>query len=121
VRSPGHLDVVSAPAVPLAGLTAFRAVFQKGQVAPSSNVLITGIGGGVAIWALQFCVAVGAQVWVTSSSEHKIKQACQLGAKGGVSYAEGVYFTSRLSKDLYDIFSRYLHQSGKLTRIPFPR
>ncbi|PLW05571.1 hypothetical protein PCANC_26736 [Puccinia coronata f. sp. avenae] len=88
VRSPGHLDVVSAPAVPLAGLTAFRAVFQKGQVAPSSNVLITGIGGGVAIWALQFCVAVGAQVWVTSSSEHKIKQACQLGAKGGVSYAE---------------------------------
>ncbi|PLW05342.1 hypothetical protein PCANC_28305 [Puccinia coronata f. sp. avenae] len=66
----------------------FRAVFQKGQVLPFSNVLIIGIGGGVAIWALQFCVTVGTRVWVTSSSKHIIKQACQLGAKGGVNSAK---------------------------------
>ncbi|PLW27832.1 hypothetical protein PCANC_23660 [Puccinia coronata f. sp. avenae] len=66
----------------------FRAVFQKGQVLPFSDVLIIGIGGGVAIWALQFCVTVGTRVWVTSSSKHIIKQACQLGAKGGVNSAK---------------------------------
>ncbi|PLW36856.1 hypothetical protein PCASD_15277 [Puccinia coronata f. sp. avenae] len=76
------------PAVPLACLTDFRAVFQKGQVLPFSDVLIIGIGGGVAIWALQFCVTVGTRVWVTSSSKHIIKQACQLGAKGGVNSAK---------------------------------
>ncbi|OAV91613.1 hypothetical protein PTTG_04238 [Puccinia triticina 1-1 BBBD Race 1] len=88
VTAPSHLDLMSASAVPLAGLTAFRAVFNKGQVKPSSNILITGIGGGVAIWALQFCVAIGANVWVTSSSEQKIEQACRLGAKAGVNYTE---------------------------------
>ncbi|KAA1115260.1 hypothetical protein PGT21_034356 [Puccinia graminis f. sp. tritici] len=88
VPSPSHLNALSASAVPLAGLTAFRAVFNKAQVKPSSNVLVTGIGGGVAIWALQFCVAIGANVWVTSSSEEKINHACRLGAKAGVNYKE---------------------------------
>jgi len=88
VVCPPHLDAASAPAVPLAGLTAFRAVFTKAQVRPSHNVLITGIGGGVAIWALQFCLAHGANVWVSSSSHHKIQLACQLGAKGGVDYTK---------------------------------
>ncbi|POW01539.1 hypothetical protein PSTT_12431 [Puccinia striiformis] len=88
VASPSHLDVMNASSVPLAGLTAFRAVFNKGQIKPSSNILITGIGGGVAIWALQFCVAIGANVWVTSSSEQKINLACKVGAKAGVNYKE---------------------------------
>ncbi|POW08601.1 hypothetical protein PSHT_09481 [Puccinia striiformis] len=87
IASPSHLDVMNASSVPLAGLTAFRAVFNKGQIKPSSNILITGIGG-VAIWALQFCVAIGANVWVTSSSEQKINLACELGAKAGVNYKE---------------------------------
>lgn len=88
VPSPSHLNHLNASAVPLAGLTAFRAVFNKGQVISSSNVLITGIGGGVAIWALQFCAAIGANVWVTSSSEEKIDRARRLGAKGGVNYGQ---------------------------------
>lgn len=52
-------------------------------------MLVTGIGGGVAILALQICVALGANVYVTSGSEEKIQQAIKLGAKGGVNYKAG--------------------------------
>lgn len=51
--------------------------------------MITGIGGGVALFALQFAVAVGANVYVTSSSPEKIDKAIALGAKGGVNYKDG--------------------------------
>ena len=43
----------------------------------------------MALFALQFAVAVGAEVWVTSSDPTKIERAVALGAKGGVSYREG--------------------------------
>ena len=52
------------------------------------TVLITGIGGGVALAALQFAVALGCDVWVTSSSASKIERAVALGARGGVSYRD---------------------------------
>ena len=45
-----------------------------------------GVGGGVATFALQFAVAAGAEVWVTSSSADKIARAVSLGAKGGFDY-----------------------------------
>lgn len=52
-------------------------------------MLITGIGGGVALFALQFAVAVGAHVYVTSSDPQKIQKAIELGAKGGINYKDG--------------------------------
>ena len=84
--APAHLSVEQAAALPLAGLTAFRATIVKGQVAPGQRVLITGIGGGVALFCLQFALAAGADVYVTSGSDEKIARAMQLGAKGGVNY-----------------------------------
>ena len=51
--------------------------------------MITGIGGGVALQALQFAIAAGAKVWVTSGSQEKIDKAKELGAQGGVSYKDG--------------------------------
>ncbi|KAG2180651.1 hypothetical protein INT44_003658 [Umbelopsis vinacea] len=86
VPCPSHLSVSQAAAFPLAGLTAFRATFTKGEVRKGDNVLVTGIGGGVALFALQFAVAAGANVYVTSSKEDKIQRAIELGAKGGVNY-----------------------------------
>lgn len=83
---PAHLTDVEAAALPLAGLTGFRALFTKGQCKKGMNVLITGIGGGVALFALQFAVAAGAKVWVTSGSEEKIAKAKSLGAQGGINY-----------------------------------
>ncbi|KWU43914.1 NAD(P)-binding protein [Rhodotorula sp. JG-1b] len=88
IECPEHLSAVEAATVPLGSLTSYRATFTKANVKSGDNVLITGIGGGVAILALQFCVAVGANVWVTSSSPAKIKRAQELGAKGGVNYKD---------------------------------
>ncbi|KAK3820963.1 MAG: alcohol dehydrogenase [Linnemannia gamsii] len=85
-KAPDHLTDAEAAALPLAGLTAWRAVFTKGQVREGQNVLITGIGGGVAMLALLFCVAAGANVYVNSSDDAKILKAIELGARGGVNY-----------------------------------
>lgn len=90
VVKPKHLNFEEAAALPLAGLTAWRALFTKCQARAGERVLISGIGGGVALFALQFAVAVGCEVWVTSSSAAKIAEAVALGAKGGALYtAEG--------------------------------
>lgn len=85
---PPHLDCNQAAALPLAGVTAYRAVFTQGGLQPGETVLITGIGGGVAVFALQFAVAAGADVWVTSSSPQKISRAVELGASGGFDYTD---------------------------------
>ena len=89
-EAPQHLGDTAAAALPLAGLTAWRATMVKtsGNVKPGRNILITGIGGGVAILALLFASKAGANVWVTSGSQEKIKTAKKLGAAGGVSYKE---------------------------------
>lgn len=85
---PEHLSFEEAAAIPLAGVTAFRAVVTRGQVNMSNRVLITGIGGGVALWAMQFALAAGAEVWVTSGNQTKIDRAIALGAKGGFLYQD---------------------------------
>lgn len=85
---PAHLTWEQAAALPLAGLTAWRALFTRAQLKAGEKVLITGIGGGAALFALQFAVAAGAQVWVTSSSTEKLARAKTLGATGGVNYRD---------------------------------
>jgi NADPH:quinone reductase-like Zn-dependent oxidoreductase len=86
VLCPTHLSNAEAAAFPLAGLTAYRALFTKGQIKEGSKLLITGIGGGVGLIALLLSVAAGAEVYVTSSSEKKISRAKELGAKEGILY-----------------------------------
>lgn len=66
-----------------------RAISVHAKVRPGDHILITGIGGGVALLALQLCVAMGAIVYVTSGSEEKIRKAVSLGAKDGVNYKSG--------------------------------
>lgn len=88
-EAPEHLSDVEAAAIPLTGLTAWRAVMVKAgeqNVGKGKNVLVTGIGGGVALMALEFARAAGANVYVTSGSEEKLQRAKKLGAKGGVIY-----------------------------------
>ena len=83
---PTHLSWEEAAALPLAGLTAYRALFSRAQLAAHEKVLITGIGVGTALFALQFAVAAGAVPFVTSSSPEKIEKAHQLGARHGTLY-----------------------------------
>jgi zinc-binding alcohol dehydrogenase/oxidoreductase len=85
---PGHLSFEEAAAIPLAGLTAYRALFTRGEVGRNNKVLITGIGGGAALFALTFAVAAGAEVFVTSGDQSKIQKAIGMGANGGVNYKE---------------------------------
>lgn len=85
---PPHLSWSEAAALPLAGLTAYRALFSRAQLKAGERVLISGVGGGVALFAMQFAVAAGAEVWVTSSSPEKIARAVKLGAKGGFNYRD---------------------------------
>ena len=85
---PDHLDWQQAAALPLAGATAYRALFTQGELTSGQKVLISGIGGGVATFGLQFAVAAGAEVWVTSSSEDKIARAVDAGAQGGFLYTD---------------------------------
>ena len=85
---PGYLDFEAAAAVPLAALTAWRGLVTKGALAAGEKVLITGVGGGVAVFALQIALAFGATVYVTSGSQTSLDRARQLGARGGFDYRE---------------------------------
>jgi NADPH:quinone reductase-like Zn-dependent oxidoreductase len=83
---PAHLSWVEAAALPVAGVTAWRAVFTRGRLQRGEHVLVSGVGGGVATFALLFAVAAGARVCVTSSSADKIGRAVTLGAVAGYDY-----------------------------------
>jgi NADPH:quinone reductase-like Zn-dependent oxidoreductase len=88
-EAPEHLSDNEAAALPLTGLTAWRAfVAKSGNAVEGRNILVTGIGGGVALMALMLGKGTGANVFVTSGSEDKIKKAVELGASGGVNYRE---------------------------------
>ncbi len=77
-----------AAALPLAGLTAYRALFSRADLQKGEKVFISGIGGGVALFALQFALANGNEVYVSSSSPEKIEKAIALGAKAGFNYKD---------------------------------
>lgn len=86
VVAPPHLSAIEGAALPLVGLTAWRAINTKTDAKPGQNILVTGIGGGVALTLLQFGIAMGVNVYVTSGDQNKIDKAAQMGAKGGAIY-----------------------------------
>lgn len=86
IEKPNYLSWAEAAAIPVAGLTAWRALTRHGKIQKGDNVLITGIGGGVAQAGLALALAHGAKVFVTSSSEDKIAFAQSIGATNGVIY-----------------------------------
>ena len=87
-EKPEHLTFAESAAVPLSALTAYRALFSKARLRAKEKVLITGVGGGAALWVLQFAVAYQARVYVTSGSEEKINKAKALGAIEGFNYKD---------------------------------
>lgn len=102
-HKPAHLSFEQAAALPLAGLTAWRALMTRAGLHTTGfntpeKVLITGIGGGAALFALQFAVAAGAEVWVTSGSDEKLEKAKAMGARGGVNYRETDWVKTLMSQ-----------------------
>lgn len=108
---PAHLSWEQAAALPLAGLTAWRALFTRAQLKPGERVLVTGIGGGAALFALQFAVAAGATSWVTSSSPAKLARAQTLGATGGVNYRDAGW-AAELQKQAGGFFDVIVDSAG---------
>lgn len=103
IEKPVHLSSEQAAALPLAGLTAFRAAFTKGEISSGQKVLITGIGGGVAQFASQFAMASGAETYVTSGDDEKIQRAIKQGAKGGFSYKDEGWIKAAAKMGGFDV------------------
>ena len=83
---PAHLTFEEAAALPLAHVTAWRMLMTRAALRPGETVLVHGIGGGVALAALQLAKLAGAEVIVTSSSREKLERARQMGADCGIHY-----------------------------------
>ncbi|WP_404986229.1 NAD(P)-dependent alcohol dehydrogenase [Chryseobacterium sp. M5] len=79
VKAPANLMDAEAAALPLAGITAWEAIVNIGQLKAGQTVLLQGTGG-VSIFALQFAKAIGAKVIILSGSDEKLKKAEELGA-----------------------------------------
>ena len=77
---PSFLTWEEAGVVSLSALTAYRALFTKGVLQKGQHLLIPGIGGGVATFALMFAKAIGAEVTVTSRYTDKLEKAKKIGA-----------------------------------------
>ena len=86
-KAPAHLNAIESATLPCAGVTAWSALFVRGELRPGEHVLIQGTGG-VAIFALQIAKAAGAEVTVISSSNAKLERAKQLGADHILNYTE---------------------------------
>jgi zinc-binding alcohol dehydrogenase/oxidoreductase len=85
---PAGWSWAEAAALPLAGVTAYRALFTRGSLQAGETVLVLGAGSGVSTMAVALAALAGARVLVTSSSAGKIDRARELGADGGVLYTD---------------------------------
>lgn len=84
---PKHLTWEEAGVLPLASLTAYRALVTRGNIQSNQSVLLPGVGSGVITFILQMAKAVGARVIVTSRHAEKREKALQLGADVAIDSA----------------------------------
>ena len=87
VSCPRHLSFEEGATLPCAGLTAWHALVEIGNITAGDIVLVQGTGG-VSIFALQFARMHGARVIATSSSD----------AKAGAAEDDGRRSRHRLSR-----------------------
>ena len=83
-----QLSFEEGAAFPLVFETAYRMLVTKAALQEGEWVLIWGIGGGVALAALELCRALGARTIVTSSSHDKLERARGLGADVAVHHSD---------------------------------
>jgi NADPH:quinone reductase-like Zn-dependent oxidoreductase len=85
---PVHLSFEEAAALGVTFITAYRMLFTKGHLRPGEWVLVTGIGGGLALSLFQLARGIAGRIYVTSSSQAKLDSAAKMGADGGINYKE---------------------------------
>jgi NADPH:quinone reductase-like Zn-dependent oxidoreductase len=85
VKLPADLSFEEGATLPCAGLTAWHALVEIGNIKAGDIVQIQG-SGGVSIFALQFARMFGARVIATSSSAAKAERLKKLGAEAVIDY-----------------------------------
>ncbi|MER7168953.1 NADP-dependent oxidoreductase [Micromonospora sp. NPDC000207] len=85
VAAPTAVPLPHAAAIPIAGVTAWQAVFEHAGIAPGQRVLVNGAGGGVGGFAVQLAKHAGAHVTATASPR-STEVVRQLGADQVVDY-----------------------------------
>lgn len=85
IHLPEHLSYEEGATLPCAGLTAWHAVVEKGQINAGDTLLVQGTGG-VSIFAAQFAQMHGARVIATSSSDEKLSRLAGMGITDGINY-----------------------------------
>jgi NADPH:quinone reductase-like Zn-dependent oxidoreductase len=84
-RVPEGYSFAEAATLTTAGVTAWRALVVNGALKAGDSVLVLGTGG-VSVFALQIAKAMGATVFVTSSSDEKLHRARSIGADHTINY-----------------------------------
>jgi NADPH:quinone reductase-like Zn-dependent oxidoreductase len=97
VPIPEGMSYEAASTLPTAAVTAWNALVGRGGPRPTDVILVQGTGG-VSTFALQFAVAAGAHVIVTSSSDEKLEKAKALGAKDGINYKTQPAWAERVAQ-----------------------
>ena len=97
VKIPESMSYDAAATLPCAGVTAWNAVIETARIGPGDSVLVQGTGG-VSMFAIQLAKTVGAHTIVTSSSDRKLAQACQLGADKGINYSSNSDWDTTVKK-----------------------
>jgi NADPH:quinone reductase-like Zn-dependent oxidoreductase len=85
---PDHVSFEEAAAFILVSMTAWRMLVTQAALRPAEDLLILGVGGGVSSAAVPIGKLCGARVFVTSSSDEKLRRAKALGADEGVNYTQ---------------------------------
>jgi NADPH:quinone reductase-like Zn-dependent oxidoreductase len=83
---PDDYPFEQAAAAPLVFLTAWRALISRARLRAGEDVLILGAGAGTSTAAIQIAKKAGARVFVTSSSDDKLRRAQEIGADELINY-----------------------------------
>ena len=107
---PDRMDLVTAAAMPVAGLTAYQVLVRKARVDPGSSVLVIGASGGVGTFATQIAVALGADVTGVAGGD-RTERVRALGARRVVDHhdTDVTGLTERFDV-VYDVSGRFSHR-----------
>lgn len=130
VLKPKNLSFVEAAAIPLAGTTAWQALFDEAKLSAGQRLLITNSSGGVGSLAIQFAKARGAQVTAVASGRNEIFVR-DLGADRFIDYTRQAFedvatdmdvVLDTMGGDVYHRALRTLKKGGKMiTVVAFPQ
>ena len=97
---PSSLTHIEAAAVPVAAMTAWQALFDKGKLSNGQTVLIHAVAGGVGSFAVQLAKWKGAHIVGTASARHRDFVEKQLGIDDVIDYQKTPFETVVKNVDL---------------------